>query len=73
MAEIVAKLKLGKRYCVTVQGLFETRAGDTVKDEAGRTFQVISIGMPSYVKPANIKEFTELLLEGEANIGSRIK
>lgn len=64
MFKVLDVFKIGENVSVTFEGRCETiKNGSRLKDSAGKSYNVISVGMTRHENPGDISKSTTVLLE----------
>lgn len=70
LLKVLSKLSFDGKTALTVEGnCNELKNGDTVKDEKGNIFTVVSVGMTHYETPELWSRITQLLISGNGFSG----
>ena len=65
---VQSRIKIGNRLGVTVEGdTSYIKNGDTLVDENGLIFKIVSIGMGNYPDPSKMRNKADLLIDGNVS------
>lgn len=66
MFKVLDKLKMGKKYCISVEGEIQfLKNGIKLVDEKGNTFEIETVAMSDYQNIEDLKKRAELVLVGD--------
>ena len=74
MYKVLGKLRVGKIYCVSVEGdTFSLKNGLELVDEKGNKFEIKTVGMTHYQKVDDFLRYADIVLSGDVeNIGETL-
>ena len=71
--KVLSKLSFGGKTALAVEGnCANLKNGDTVTDEHGNSYVIVSVGMTHYEDPKQWKTMAQLLIDGSEFEGEKL-